>query len=1195
MRKNVASSLILLSALAVGCRENAPVQPDGGADGGAGPDGSTRPDSGIIDQVCPNDALSPPATGTCAVVRTGTGGTLIRGDIVAPTGMLMNGHLLIGGDGNVQCAACDCSTFPGFESVTVVACAEGLVSPGLINTHEHLTFGEGSPVGHGTGRYDHRHEWRTGANQKTELRTPTSSSGEEPVFYAELRHLMGGATSVVGAGGAQRGMMRNLDRDPSLQEGLNHGRVRYSTFPLDDISGTLRATGCNYGSRRDTPETPAIMNSVAYAPHIAEGVGIEARNEFLCLSGEANGGVDLILPKTAVIHGIGLTAGDYGVMAADGASLIWSPRTNIDLYGETARVTIAARLGINIALGTDWPSSGSMNMMRELSCAAELNERNFGGFFTDRELIEMATNRAARALGSEGRVGAFVSGAAADVAVFHAPGGIGYRAIIEGEPKGVALVLRGGLPMYGDAALLEGLQATTGCETMDVCGVSKRVCVERETGSTLAALRASVRSGTIDLFSCGIPTGEPTCIPFRPGEYSGVGGMNDLDGDGISDDRDNCATVFNPVRPMDNGMQADHDGDGLGDPCDACPITAGEANCAPPNPDDRDNDGIPNFADNCPDRPNPQQEDRDMDFTGDACDRCPDFANPGDTACPSRIYEVKQGTTTGAVLLNNVLVTANAPNGYFVQIVSGDVDYDATLREDYSGLFVFDRSVPSPARGDRIDVSGTVSVFSGQTQVAATSFTPRSSGNSLPSPIVVAPADVATGGSRAVSLEGVLIEVQNVTVTNANPDAPSDYNEFQVDDSLRVDDLFFLIEPRPTIGQIFRYLRGVLRVGNGHSKLEPRDLEDVDVTPGLVGFEPSEVFVPAGTNGVPPGGLALVLSRSVGTVTNVALVSSEASVVVPNPIVVPSGANTVDVPVNAPIGVAGPVTLTATFDGRSVQATLHVYDDASPRSLVAIRLENPNIGINTTVSGEVEIDLPAATAGTQVTLLVNPGTLATAPAEVTVPAGARIAPFVLTSGAEEGSGQITASIGASSANAGFVVSSVIQGIPSLPGDLIITEIMKDPATPIADTDGEWIELYNPSSSVIYDLSGCILRDRGSDTLTLAGPLMIPPGAYVSLARTPSPGFTPDYSYGPTTEFQLANGADEVVLVCGGDEIDVVEYVTATFPNTSGRSLSLNPDTLDATLNDSGVNWCRGTGEYSTANQGTPGAPNSACP
>jgi hypothetical protein len=80
------------------------------------------------------------------------------------------------------------------------------------------------------------------------------------------------------------------------------------------------------------------------------------------------------------------------------------------------------------------------------------------------------------------------------------------------------------------------------------------------------------------------------------------GDPNDVDGDGIPNDVDNCPTKYNPD-------QSDMDGDGVGDLCD----------------DDSDGDGIPNTIDNCPFAINPGQEDRDGDGIGDVCDPNPDY------------------------------------------------------------------------------------------------------------------------------------------------------------------------------------------------------------------------------------------------------------------------------------------------------------------------------------------------------------------------------------------------------------------------------------------------------------------------------------------------------------------------------------------------------------------------------------------
>jgi len=72
----------------------------------------------------------------------------------------------------------------------------------------------------------------------------------------------------------------------------------------------------------------------------------------------------------------------------------------------------------------------------------------------------------------------------------------------------------------------------------------------------------------------------------------------DSDGDGVSDNVDNCPTVS-------NADQRDSDNDGRGD---ACSIS------------DRDRDGVPDSTDNCPTVSNPDQRDSDNDGRGDACD-----------------------------------------------------------------------------------------------------------------------------------------------------------------------------------------------------------------------------------------------------------------------------------------------------------------------------------------------------------------------------------------------------------------------------------------------------------------------------------------------------------------------------------------------------------------------------------------------
>ena len=114
---------------------------------------------------------------------------------------------------------------------------------------------------------------------------------------------------------------RNLDRNGSM-EGLNAETVKYDTFPLSDSDGELRSEDCGY-------PLPGA-DGLAVSPHIPlmfqkESMQKLAMNSCACLS-DAYGGVDALGGNTAIIHGVGMSAPDVQVMAADGMKLIWSPR-----------------------------------------------------------------------------------------------------------------------------------------------------------------------------------------------------------------------------------------------------------------------------------------------------------------------------------------------------------------------------------------------------------------------------------------------------------------------------------------------------------------------------------------------------------------------------------------------------------------------------------------------------------------------------------------------------------------------------------------------------------------------------------------------------------------------------------------------------------------------------------------------------
>jgi len=1207
----------LLACAACDCGDNMeppPTDMDAGVRD-IGPQSSRDGGTNVV-EVCNNPPLQAPSSGTCAV-KVGDNFTLIRSDIVVPEGRLENGQLLIKPDGKIACAACDCSSEAGYSGATVVECANGVVSPGLINGHEHLNFSESPPRPH-QARYDHRHDWRKGKNGHTALGSPSngSMSAVPGKLWGELRHLMGGATTINGSGGAP-GLLRNLDVN-SLQHGLDLNSVEYSTFPLGDASGDTRSNDCGY-RRIPSPTASGINNSVAYTPHIAEGINLDARNEFLCLSSTANGGEDVILSKTSIIHAIGVTPADVANISADRASVIWSPRTNIDLYGHTAQVTMMARYGVNLALGTDWVVSGSMNMLRELQCADSLNKNNYGTYFDDREIVDMATKNGAHALGAGDKIGQLAAGFEADVVIFNRHTRKPYRAIIEAEVSDVVMVMRGGKALYGDQEVISGLRGdVTNCETLDVCSQNKMLCMKEDAGATIAELRTQIMDIYTDRnllprelyepFYCGMIPKEPSCIPYRAGEFMGMSDGSDLDGDGISNDLDLCPNIFSAIRPLDNAKQADADQDMVGDVCDPCPLDAFSTDCKGPNPDDPDGDGILSNVDNCPEIANADQSDRDEDMKGDVCDPCPDQANPGTEACVVTVYEIKQGQQTGIVKITGMVVTATSVNGYFVQMPSDHASYDANLKEKFSGVFVFTNGENNPSPGDKLDLQGETVLFYGQTQIQNSSFSLTTPGVALPAPVIESPANLGTGGSLASEYEGVLVEVQNVAVTEVQPVpgtgdmAPT--NAYVVDGALRVNDLMYLTDPFPMVNDEIAFVRGILRHAHMHSKLEPRGMDDVGLAPRLRAFEPDVLYVPTATVGIPAGGFLIRLTRAAETQMSISLVSSSTTVTVPNMVMIDAGQDHAEIPVTVGLpNKSEEVVVTASYDGKTVFAKVYPYQDSFDRHAVAIRLSNTSLRPNASTTGEIELNLPSASFGTEISLRVHPSDLgqvfttttsstATTTVSVMITPEQRLGGFNFVATSSTGTGVISAydSVGTVTASVSFEVTTSVTRTP-VPGDLIITEVFRNPGGDQPEKVREWFELHNMTTDSIV-LDGISIIDNRGPTrghlIEMTGAL-IPPGGYAIIAYSSDPSENGDLvstvAYG-AADIQLSNSGDQVTLLYNGMTLDEVIWTGSWPGGDNGRSMCLKAPYGDNSMSSS---WSDSVGTFgSNQETGHPG-------
>lgn len=1197
MRLRFSYALVpaLLLSLTGGCGDDNPTpMSDGGLDG-AMPDGGM--DSGMQGppgcnpgvhadpegETCAGDP-APLASGEACEITAGNENVLITADLLLPGNVQRGGQVLIDGSGTIVCASCDCSGEALAAGATTVVCPDAVLSPGLINGHDHLPFSANPPQPRTEERYEHRHDWRRGGvrdhNGISSAPFGSGSSTEQREFI-EIRQVMSGTTSIFGQGSAD-GLARNIDNAMD-QEGLDQGVPDYQTFPLGDASSqVLTADGCSaYSSSRDTTEDATSVE--AYVPHVAEGIDAETRNEFLC---QRDGNHDLVQPNAAFIHGVGLLPGDIAEMGTDGTMLIWSPRTNISLYGDTARVTEYDRLGVPIALGTDWLISGSMNMLRELACADEFNQLYLDGYFSDEQLWRMATINSAQALGVDDAIGSIAVGLQADLVLYDARVLTDYRAVIGADPEDVLLVIRGGQVLYGDSALVDEMPASESCEPLmvpsdwpnstcgatTICGVAKSICLvgtrsatsPRDTcpeGSTaLECILFDIegrrdRGEPYPLCFCDdtTPENEPTCIPERNGmdasypapsingsnTYVGMSTMDDQDGDGIPNESDNCECTFNPIRPLDNGVQADADADGIGDACDVCPIGGDEdpSTCVQIDPNDRDNDGTPNETDNCPDLAN-DQTDTDMDGKGDACDVCPMDPNPGNAACPTTIYDIKDGTLPlpAQVAIPGSIVTAIGSNFFLMQVDPASDGYDGV---EYSGVFVHTGGTPEAEDGTPLAVGMVVDVTSAQAglfpsnpeavqqrQLSDATISITSMGATVPAPVLVTPAEIAPTTMetmRAMELEGVLVTLNTVTV-DAIDAAENTFESMGV----LFDDSVYRVEPFPVVSETFDSITGPLVLSQDRTRVYPRSSDDVvGGTPVLLGFSPETlVYAREGASGPTfPTELRVVLSRAVSSDTEI-MIAGMGGATAMN-VTVPMGSASVAVPVTGVTPSATPATITASYDGRMESADVRVLGATEVPDVLAIEPSTINVPIMDTVDFDIVLAHPAPAGGITLTLAT---TLGMVDASVMVMENDDRVRVTLTGPAMEGTGTLTVM-------GNNTVMATVSAAASF-GTLLFSEY-------IESSSNKAIEIYNGTGAPA-DLSSCVVQlysnanttpntrntldlsmvDVGLQTLAAGATLVICNDMAISAACQVESG---------VTNF---NGNDAFELVCGGMVIDV---------------------------------------------------------
>jgi len=372
----------------------------------------------------------------------------------------------------------------GFEDVVPVE-TRGTIFPGLIELHNHLSYNAlplWSPV---PKLFQHRGQWPDHPDYRKLISGPMRVVGEyrdahgKPallgplVRYVECKCLLGGVTTSQGImlssnAGVQRfyrGIVRNVERtdDPDLSEAL--GRI--ADVDAKDARAFLA---------RLKKEDSCLLLHLSEGVTRSDQVDSIARRHFLAL--EVAPDEWAINDRFAGIHSAGLLPEDFDVLAQRGGSIVWSPLSNLLLYGDTARVEVAKRAGVRIGLGSDWSPSGSKNLLGELKVAWLYSQHALGGLFSARELVSMVTREAAAILKWQASLGTLDAGKRADLVVVDGSTGDPYEALIKAKETSIRLVMINGIARYGMPGLMNAFGPVG--ESIRVGGRLRRLFLEHE-------------------------------------------------------------------------------------------------------------------------------------------------------------------------------------------------------------------------------------------------------------------------------------------------------------------------------------------------------------------------------------------------------------------------------------------------------------------------------------------------------------------------------------------------------------------------------------------------------------------------------------------------------------------------------------------------------------------------------------------
>jgi 5-methylthioadenosine/S-adenosylhomocysteine deaminase len=236
---------------------------------------------------------------------------------------------------------------------------DAVLSPGLINSHDHLLGTYYPKVGNGP--YENWLPWDNDLKSAEVYNERQQIQNRDLYLLGGYRNLVSGVTSV-------QDHIPHFVQEPYLD--------LLPTKVISDyaLAHSITSFALNWGDGIENEYKKAEAEGIPFITHIAEGFDSETIRDLDTLI-KKNG----LGPNSVLIHGIAFDDHDIERIAKAGASVVWCGDSNMFMFDKTAQIKPMLDAGVNVCIGTDSPMSGGLNLLEELRYDRKIYPELFGG------------------------------------------------------------------------------------------------------------------------------------------------------------------------------------------------------------------------------------------------------------------------------------------------------------------------------------------------------------------------------------------------------------------------------------------------------------------------------------------------------------------------------------------------------------------------------------------------------------------------------------------------------------------------------------------------------------------------------------------------------------------------------------------------------------------------------------------------